>query len=227
VWGGAFTYGAGVQWFFARHFAVDVSYAWSQGTYSNIEVSNGGKFDPQASSVTTTRLQAGATWRAGPMAPPPASMQPNKDTLAIGQEVRVRAGNKIMTGAVILVSRDTVILQRMEKDASVQSMIPRACIVSAHQRLPEGSITPKLVTGGVLGVIAGGFVGVYANSTSSNVPQKAGKFVSENMLIGGLLGMGAGALVHQLQGDEWVALRTPEAPPVSFETRNELCAAWN
>jgi hypothetical protein len=84
-----------------------------------------------------------------------------------------------------------------------------------------------LTTGGFAGAISGSLIGIVASNQKTSEPKKTGPFFLSYAVTGALVGMGVGAVVHRLHAEDWVAIRTPYESHLSFEARNEVCAAWN
>lgn len=226
TWGGAVTFGAGVEYFFARAFAIDVSYNQSSGTYFRLEAPSGYPYETQAPSSASSRVLVGATWHPGPVAAaggtPPHKTRP----LGLGDDVRVRAGTTRLVGRVAFLGRDTLILQRTVDDRPVQTAVPISCLSTVERHLEPRPIEPALTTGAVIGAIGGGLVGAISSAQSLHTPEKPGPLTLSYILPGAVVGAAIGAAINEMSS-RWAPLALPPRLAMSFEDREALCRPWS
>jgi opacity protein-like surface antigen len=224
MWGHGFTYGAGLEFFFAREWAADVSWQQTSGTYERLKLADGATFASGASSTSASRFLVGVNWHTGPQAAPSAPID-TKTPLENGQLVRVYAGTEVVSGNVAFVGRDTLIVQRMVNDAPVQSAVPIACIARIEREREARPMKGDLINGAVLGAIGGALAGAVVNGQSTSEAKKNGPFFLTYYLGGAVIGAGIGAGINALS-DRWEPappLPVPEMPAAEHAT---LCAPW-
>ena len=225
MWGGEITYGAGVEFFFAREWTVDASWQQTSGTFSRLERYTGATFASGAPSTNSSRFLIGVDWHAGRQSAATTPID-TKTPLEAGQLVRVHAGTETVTGTVTFVGRDTIIVQRMVNDAPVQSAVPFACVARIEREHESRPMKGDLINGGVLGAIGGALVGAIVESKSNSAPKKDGPFFLTYFLGGAVIGGGIGAGLNALS-DRWEPVPPVSVPETTVPDRAALCAPWN
>lgn len=224
IWGGALTYGLGADLFLSRNVALDLSWMESNGTYGRLQYPDGYGFDSHASPTSSSRFLAGVTWQIGPVGPPIRPEPPSTDTMIVGESVRLRVGNTAVIGEVLVVQRDTIVVQSIRKDSMVQIEVPRQCIATAERYLPVRSLKSGIVNGGFIGAIAGSLVGIAVRNAQSKAPSTLPTFLGTYVLGGAVLGGVAGAAFdHDV--DRWQVLHF-EPGASTFEEREAACRSW-
>jgi hypothetical protein len=225
MWGSGVTFGAGLEFFFAREWAADVSWQETSGTYDQLKLADGATFGSGASSTSSSRFLVGVNWHAGSQSSPSAPID-TKTPLENGQHVRVYAGTEVVSGNVAFVGRDTLIVQRMVNDAPVQSAVPIACIARVERERESRPMTGDLINGSVLGAIGGALVGTVVNGQSTSEAKKDGPFFLTYFLGGAVIGAGIGAGINALS-DRWEPAPLLTVPETSAADRAALCAPWS
>jgi hypothetical protein len=225
IWGGAMTYGAGIQLFMSRNVALDLSYTGSSGTYARVQYPDGYGFNTSAGSTTSSRFAGGVTWQVGPVGPPVRPAPPSGDTMVVGEAVRLRVGSVIVDGDVIALHRDTVIIQRVHKDTATQVEVPRECIATVERLLPIRSMKSGIVNGAFVGAVAGSLVGIAVRNAQSKAPSTFAGFLGTYVLGGAVLGGAAGAIFNH-DVDRWQQLHF-EPVPSTVDSREAACRSWH
>ncbi len=223
-WGGAFTYGGGIEVFIARQFALDAAYVQSEGTYTRAQNPDGVGFSLNTSATTTSRVTVGGTWHIGSMAAAP--LAPSEDTISAGQTVRLKVGGVTLIGTVIGARRDTVVLQQLVHDTARQAEVPRECIASADLNVPVNSRKAIVMRGAFIGAIGVSLVGVLTSSTQSHAPPQTGESFATYALGGAVLGGVVGAISGE-HDSRWQSLRLNQAASAGPVDREAACRSWH
>jgi hypothetical protein len=224
MWGHGFTYGAGLEFFFAREWAADVSWQQTSGAYDRLKLADGAIFSSGASSTNTPSFLVGVNWHAGRQSAPSAPVD-TKTPLENGQLVRVYAGTEIVSGNVAHVGRDTLVVQRMVNDAPVQTAVPIACIARVEREREARPMQGDLINGSVLGAIGGALMGAIINGQSQSEAKKDGPFFLTYFLGGAVIGAGIGAGINALS-DRWEPAPPLPVPEMTAAEHGVLCAPW-
>lgn len=225
TWGSAVTYGAGVEFFFAPAFTLDASWQQSSGAYSHVEMPNNTTFSTGSPSSSASRVLAGVTWHAGPVGAAGGRPVTASDPLEIGQEVRVSAGSKTVSGKLEYVGRDTLVVQQQVKGEAVQTAVPVQCISGVQrQRLPR-PIEGDLINGAVIGAVGGGLAAAVVNGQSSSKAKSNGTVAVDYLLTGAVLGGGIGAIVNAMS-NRWEPVAPPAKAAMAAADRQSLCSAF-
>ena len=223
AWGPALTYGLGLQLFATKELALDLSYLGSSVKYQWLQFPDGSVGDTHKGPVPATRFEAGATWQIGPVGP--ATPAPSADTIALGERVRLHVGRSSVTGNVLLVHADTLILQQLRHDTAVQVPVPRECITTAWRVMPSHATKAGAVNGAFIGGIAISLIGAYLQTTEQTNPQSAGHVLLHFTLPGAVVGAAIGAVI----GNNDTAVQRLWLPPSSSSAvgGSAACNAWH
>jgi hypothetical protein len=224
-WGGAVTYGLGIQLYASPSFAFDVSYLQSTGSYSRLQVPPEYRYSTGASSSTTSRFNAGGTWQIGPVGASESPLPPSTDSMLLGDAVRLHLASYEMVGTVIAMHPDSIVLQRVVRDTAQQEGVPRACISAVDREVPTKSVKTGLTNGAFLGAITGALAGVAVGSSQSSAPPSAGKFLFTYVLGGAVVGGGLGAVFGH-EHNRWQPLHYEVTAWKSMADREAACAKW-